>query len=503
MSTADLFDVELFDSPEVAADSIPLPVSVSPCADEALASWLLRYATPLAIPPEILLLDRADAELIDRADWWRRPDPRLLVRLAARTGVTTSVLAAMTFLDCCPPGWRDEMSDHFARWRFHRPPTVSRCLRRFAICPQCLAEDATPYVRKTWTVGWASICADHSLVLALKCPQCHRAMQLPLLSADTHFTPERCKRCGFHLSTAPQLPAHPLAVRLQNLLLAHRAGSAVPLPEVGTLEWPVAVAFFDVLLGMVWNGPQNRFRNQLLARLRRDLDLAEEFGDGHYEGLLLLAWLLDQWPQHLRIAMATLKVPRPRRQIDRWHGFDPELKRSVETIFIPAWPDESHAPGRAWWRGWIDTLPQTGDQLRALAAKARFPSRRMRLSALADVRDGIPVERAAKEAGVLPKTLYRWLKRGAEGGLEAALDRPYGKLSPAQALEIADWIAAASPDEPRWRFNRVQNEVLRRFGLEIGGYVAARLLRAHGPWRPRRQVPIRRSTLRALPLSRD
>lgn len=502
MSSADLFEVELFEPPERAASSTPLPVCVSPCPDEALASWLLRYAAPLAIPPEILLLDRADTLLIDRADWWRSPDPRLLLRLAARTGVAMPALAAMTFLDCGPQGWRDEISDHCARWRFQRPPTTSRCLRRFGICPQCLAEDAAPYVRKIWTVGWTSVCVVHSLVLALKCPQCHQAMQFPLLSAETHFTPERCKRCGFYLSTGPQLTAHPSTVRLQNLLLAHRAGSAIPIPGIGTLEWPVAVAFFDVLLGMVWNGSKNQFRKQLFTRIRRDLDLTEEIGDGHYDGLLILAWLLDEWPQHLRIAMATLKVARPRRQIDRWYGFDLETRRSIETIFIPAWPDESHDANRAWWRGWIDTLPQTGEQLRALATKDRFPSRRMRLLALADVRDGMPVERAAKLAGVLPKTLYRWLRRGAEGGLEAALDRPYGKLSQVQALAIADWIAAASPDEPRWRCNRVQNEVLRRFRLEIESYVAARLLRAHGPWRPQRRVPVRRATLSTLPVSR-
>lgn len=502
MSTADLFEVELFEPLESGAPRIPLAVSISPGPDEALASWLLRYAAPVAIPPEILLFDRADAALIERPDWWRTPDPILLARLAARTGMPKPALAAMTFLDWSLQDWHEEMSERFARWRYQLPRSKSRCPHRFAICPQCLAEDAMPYVRKLWTVGWASVCQIHAHVLTGKCPQCHQTLQLPSLNADQLFAPERCARCGSYLSTAPRLPAHPLTVRLQALLLAHRSACAVPLPGVGALEWPVAMAFFDVLLGMVWNGPKDRFRNQLFARIRRDLGLTEDLGDGHYEGLLILAWLLDQWPQHIPIAIATLRVPRPSQQLKRWPRLPADTKRSIEKVFVPAWPDESHDADRAWWRGWIDNLPQTAEQLRALAVKDRFPSRRARLLALADVRDGMPVEQAAKAASVLPKTLYRWLKRGAEGGLEAALDRPYGTLSQAQALGIADWIATASPDEPRWRFNRVQNEVLRRFGLKIDGHVAARLLRAHGPWTPRRRVPSRRSALCTLPVSR-
>jgi transposase len=484
MFTAELFEVELFEPPEPARSCIPLAVSVTAYADEALASWLLRYAVPLAVAPEILLLDRADAELIDRADWWRRPDTELLARLAARTGLAEAALVTMTFLDWSPQEWHEEMSERFARWRFQLPRSTSRCPRRFVICPQCLIEDGMPYIRKLWMVGWTGVCEAHAQVLCDKCPQCHQTLQFPSLSTQRLFSPERCGRCGFHLRTAPQLPAHPLAVRFQALLHAHRTGTSVTLPGVGVLEWPAAIALFDVLLGMVWNGPKNRFRIQLFARIRRDLDLSAELGDGHYAGLLVLSWLLDQWPQHVRIAMATLKAPRPRQQLQRWPRLDADIKGSIEQVFIPAWPDESHDGDRAGWRSWIDTLPQTGDQLRALAAKDRFPSRRMRLLALADVRDGMPVEGAAKTASVLPKTLYRWLRRGAEGGLEAALDRPYGKLSQAQVLQIADWIATASAEEPRWRWNRVQNEVLRRFGVEIEHYVAARLLRVHGPWRP-------------------
>ena len=137
-------------------------------------------------------------------------------------------------------------------------------------------------------------------------------------------------------------------------------------------------------------------------------------------------------------------------------------------------------------------LPETGEQLRARAAIDRFPHRRARLLALADVRDGMPVELAAEAAGVLPRTLYVWIKRGAKGGLESALDRQRGALNQAQAIEIAKWIAEAPTNQPRWRANRVKNEVLRRFGLEVSLDVANHLLRKHGPWARRRVLAERR-----------
>jgi hypothetical protein len=338
MSTAEFFEVELFEPSQLITACTALPLSVSACTDEVLASWLLRYAAPLAVPPEILLLDRADTRLIERADWWRRPDPLLLARLSARTGLPTAALAAMTFLDFSPQNWHEEVYERFARWRFQLPRSTRRSRHRLAICPQCLAEDATPYVRKLWTLGWAGVCEVHACRLLGKCPQCRQTLQLPSLSADQPFAPHQCARCSFHLSTAAQFTAHPLSLRLQALLLANRPRSAVPLPGVGILEWPVAMAFFDLLLGMVWNGPKNRFRQQLFAHIHRELDLTEDLGTGHYTGLLILAWLLDQWPQHLCLAMATLKTPCPRQQIQRWPRLDPAIKRSIQQISIPAWP---------------------------------------------------------------------------------------------------------------------------------------------------------------------
>jgi len=131
-----------------------------------------------------------------------------------------------------------------------------------------------------------------------------------------------------------------------------------------------------------------------------------------------------------------------------------------------------------------------------MAAREQLAHRRRRLLAIADVRDGMPVEIAADVADVRPRTLYNWLKRGAAGGLDAALERPrWLYLTEPQVMELAEWIATAPPDGPRWRANRVQNEGLRRFGAEISIHVASRLLRRHGPWRRPRLLAKKRFTL--------
>ena len=282
-----------------------------------------------------------------------------------------------------------------------------------------------------------------------------------------------------------------------------RTRGTFDVPGHGPLSWPVAMVLFDVLLGAVWINTKVLARRRLFARIEGDFGrhaLGKE-PTGGYEGLIILAWILEGWPDSVRTSLAILNGPRPRRQIERWRDLDDGIRQTLLDLLLPIWPDQLHPDDRAWWRAWIENLPETGEQLRARAAIDRFPHRRARLLALADVRDGMPVELAAEAAGVLPRTLYIWLKRGAKGGLESALDRQRGALNQAQAVEIAQWISEAATNQPRWRANRVKNEVFRRYGLEISLDVASRLLRKHGPWRRRRVSAPRRRREICTPVS--
>ncbi len=485
MLPAEIYEVEFFDAEAVEARR--LPARVAPLPDEALPSWLLRIANPFGVSPEALLLGDGEADLAAHPEWWRKPDPLLVAALARGAGVTNDDVRSLSFAEWPDNGRDDALPERFSRQRFtvERP---TRQTRRIGVCPDCLAEDDIPYIRRAWTLGWLAACPEHSTVLVRACPECGTKLRLPALSSRDHFAPDRCPRCAFRLARSVSRPAPEPVVRFQQRVLSGRQKGIVDLPEVGVLAWPVAVALFDVLLGAVWIDTKPFARDQLSARIARDLR-AEPFGEiaDAYQGLAILAWMFEAWPTRAQAALAILRAVRPRRQLLRWPNLDAAIYAEVEKLLLAAWPDRGREPERAWWRAWIDTLPETGDDLRARAARERLPHRRARLLAIADVRDGLSVEVAADIADVLPRTLYRWIKRGAKGGLDAALERPrWQYLTEPQVMELAKWIAAAPPDGPRWRSDRVQGEALRRFAAEISIHVADRLLRRHGPWRRRK-----------------
>ena len=454
------------------------------------------FADPFGISPEALLFGDGECDLATYPEWWRKPDPLLIAAIARGTGVPGDHVHALTFADWPYDGRDDALPERFDRQRF-TVEQPSRQTRRIGVCPQCFSEDDVPYVRRTWTLGWLTACPTHGTVLVRTCPECGAKLRLPTLSSRDHFAPDRCPRCAFRLARATNRLAAKPVLRFQQRVVEGRPAGTIDLPEVGTLTWPVAVALFDVLLGMVWIDTKPVARDQLFARIARDLN-SEPFGEiaDTYQGLAILAWMFEAWPARTQAAIAILRAARTRRQLQRWPYLDVAIRGPVEQLLLAAWPDERHTYERTWWRAWIDMLPETGDDLRAQAARERLPHRRARLRAIADVRDGLPVEVAAEVADVTPRTLYRWLKRGAKGGLDAALERPrWHYLTEPQVMELSEWIATASPEGPRWRANRVRNEARRRFGVEISNYVAERMLRKHGPWRRRKVLAKRRLTV--------
>jgi putative transposase len=123
-------------------------------------------------------------------------------------------------------------------------------------------------------------------------------------------------------------------------------------------------------------------------------------------------------------------------------------------------------------------------ELRALARVERDPRKRVRLLAIANVRDGMPVAAAARATGMGRATLYRWLAREQTGGPAALNDRPRSgrrrKLSPEQRAEVRAWVLAG-PDLERdgvvaWRGHDVRAMVARRFKIKLALSSAYRLL---------------------------
>jgi transposase len=123
-------------------------------------------------------------------------------------------------------------------------------------------------------------------------------------------------------------------------------------------------------------------------------------------------------------------------------------------------------------------------ELRALARVERDPRKRVRLLAIANVREGMPVEEAARATGMGRATLYRWLAREQADGPAALRDRPRSgrrrKLDAAQRAEVRAWVLAG-PDLEKdgvvaWRGGDVRAMVERRFKVKLALSSAYRLL---------------------------
>ena len=123
-------------------------------------------------------------------------------------------------------------------------------------------------------------------------------------------------------------------------------------------------------------------------------------------------------------------------------------------------------------------------ELRALARVERDPRKRVRMLAIANVRDGMPVDEAARATGMGRATLYRWLARERDGAAAALRDRPRTgrrrKLDAAQRAAVRAWVLAGPEVETdgvvAWRGHDVRAMVERRFKVKLALSSAYRLL---------------------------
>jgi transposase len=381
----------------------------------------------------------------------------------------------------------DEATERLNARRFTGPASKQPLPCRIVVCPQCLTEDTQPYLRLTWMLGWISICPRHMAILVSQCSTCGATLGFPVFASKAAFMPRQCKRCNVDLACMSVRHADKRAMQVQEALLAGKRMGSVELPGIAAMDWPLAVAAMDILLGMIWSNTRRRMRERLYARINRDFGLEPQTGSGYwthrYGSLVLLAWLFDRWPRNLHVAFGTLRTPRLPALIDKVFATDENTRTSLKEIFRSAAPKRPTNQG--WWRRWLDELPQTGQQLRDRAGQERYDYRRMRLFVFAQLREGCSVKTVAAAANLQEKTIYLWLHCAASQGLEAALERTRGRqqLTSAQAAQLAQWLADCSdPHKPgfqRLRSQHVINEARRRFGISITKTMACRLMRMH------------------------
>ncbi len=182
------------------------PVSVEPCPDELLSSWIHRIAFANGIAP------RSFAGVLGLGDgmWSPRLDARLPCDVAALLGTCTDVpLEAISTMTMT--GWalrplllplRENARRNRSTWMQY--------------CPLCLADDEAPYFRRQWRLATRFSCFAHGCGLRDRCPACRSAIasfdQKELV--PQHF----CARCGYDLRAAPKASVNATARRMERVI---------------------------------------------------------------------------------------------------------------------------------------------------------------------------------------------------------------------------------------------------------------------------------------------
>lgn len=182
---------------------------LAPQQDEILSSLLVRHAHAHGLNAYCFTNLFWRARMLWGRDIDRSEDREWLADLADRTGITAQRLREMTFA-----GYGDRMRFGKPRERADLPLILSAGVSRrtprrhaFQFCQSCLSEDATPYYRRDWRLGFLLTCPVHGNALSDACPGCGGAV-VPHLTFPGRLI--QCHICGCALvagaSTAASVP---------------------------------------------------------------------------------------------------------------------------------------------------------------------------------------------------------------------------------------------------------------------------------------------------------
>lgn len=212
------------------------PVHPQPLPDELLSSWMIRLARSNGFKVHNFYAQFFGRE---RQIWNRDIDHHapswLIDGLVARTGTSRERVVQTTLR-----AFESFAFEHFnetgvTRWIlplgiFHR----TRRAYGQQFCPQCMTEEAEPYLRRHWRLGLTVICTRHGVLLQDRCATCAR----PLAPHRSDITarggfPEwtsmlRCSTCRTRIA-APAEKAAPEDVQMQREIEHHLRSGFVML----------------------------------------------------------------------------------------------------------------------------------------------------------------------------------------------------------------------------------------------------------------------------------
>lgn len=188
------------------------PAHPRPLPGEALSSWFIRCAHANGMKAQTF----AVRNFGNHRQLWNRDIDRLapdwlLQTMSERTGTPLAQVKKMTAL--LFEGRLFQTKNLSGQLRWWLPLNMyHRTYRNFGVqyCPQCLAEDSTPYFRLGWRLAFYTFCPKHQILMHDRCHQCQQPVsfhRVELGKANLHDVGNmnHCWNCNSLLSGAPKV----------------------------------------------------------------------------------------------------------------------------------------------------------------------------------------------------------------------------------------------------------------------------------------------------------
>ena len=188
-----------------------LPAHPQPKTDEIFSSWLCRIAQANGLKLHTLEVQLWGREKqIWTRDIDRSVDDETLKRIASLCG-TSLERAFDTTLRGLEGKLFKKLVMGNSPWVlpaaiYHR--TRKRPFMQF--CPACLANDRTPYYRRTWRLALCTFCDEHNVMLHDRCPQCEAPVMFYRQELGDRWSTDiqsltLCTSCAFDLKDAARV----------------------------------------------------------------------------------------------------------------------------------------------------------------------------------------------------------------------------------------------------------------------------------------------------------
>lgn len=145
---------------------------------ESFSSWFARVAAANGLRPGELYRIVLPGGGLNPRDLDRYCDIHLLGAMAEKTSISMQALEQSTFRRWA--GWAFEREDGLVKLDWLPPAGREKAKRCFGqqVCPSCLAEDATPYLRLEWRLSFLTVCPVHGRLLLDRCPACNEPFSI-------------------------------------------------------------------------------------------------------------------------------------------------------------------------------------------------------------------------------------------------------------------------------------------------------------------------------------